>query len=272
MDADPPSSIAPDPLADPVVEEAVRSLVSGSALRLSERNRRFLSFVVDETLAGRAERIKAYAIGVDVFGRGPDFDPSTDPIVRIEATRIRTALAAYYEGVGAKDAIRILLRPGSYIPVFEFARASGPAHLPAAGARSPTDIDLGSARTTLVVTHRTDRRDRCAMATGEMYVQAIVRAAAGQGFRVFVTPPPERKAAAQAIRALLHHPEEVYALDIAVFGIAEGRRYAWSLSDLRSGEFMGSDCVDHIDEEPPEAARIDTQAEAVARRVADAVA
>ncbi|KAB1078444.1 hypothetical protein F6X53_14725 [Methylobacterium soli] len=250
----------------------MRSLVAGNALRLSERNRRFLSFVVDETLAGRAGRIKAYAIGVDVFGRGSDFDPGTDPIVRIEATRIRTALAAYYEGAGAQDAIRVLLRPGSYIPEFEFARAASPALPPGADTGGPQADQRAAARTALVVTHRTDRRDRCAVATGELYLQAVVRAAAGQGFRVFVTPPPARRAAAQAIRALLHHPEDVYALDLAVFGIAEGRRCAWSLCDLRSGEFLGSDFVDLVGGEPPEAAGIDRQAASVARRVADAVA
>ncbi|KQQ06628.1 hypothetical protein ASF59_01825 [Methylobacterium sp. Leaf121] len=272
MEAGPSSPIAAATLARADVEEAMRSLLAGSSLRLSERNRRFLAFVVNETLSGRAERIKAYAIGVDVFGRGPCFDPSTDPIVRIEATRIRTALAAYYEGPGAADPFRIVLRPGSYIPELVSAKAA-PNSVPEPMVRAPDAVHVrsGQARISLVVIHRTDQRDRCAMATGEMFVQAVVRAAAGHGFRVFVFPHPERRAPAQAIQDLLRHSESVYALDVSVHGIAEGRRYAWSLSDLRSGEIRGSDFVDQVDDDPPVAARINTRAEAVARRVANVV-
>ncbi|KAA0121890.1 hypothetical protein CIW48_21320 [Methylobacterium sp. P1-11] len=272
MDTGPSSPIASATFAGFDVEEAVRALVDGGALRLSERNRRFLAFVVHETLCGRSERIKAYAIGVDVFGRGPCFDPSTDPIVRIEATRIRTALAAYYEGPGANDPFRIVLRPGSYIPEFELAKPV-PLSVPEPVEQEPDAVPVppDMARISLVVIHRTNRRDRCAMATGEMYVQAVVRAAAGHGFRVFVIPHPERRAAAQTIQDLLGCSTAVFALEISVHGIAEGRRYAWSLSDLRSGEIRGSDFVDQVDEEPPAATRINTRAEAVARRVANVV-
>ena len=71
------------------VQAALAKLMLDTQLKISTRNRRFLDFVVRETLAGRSDRIKAYSIAVDVFGRSEDFDPSTDPIVRIEATRLR---------------------------------------------------------------------------------------------------------------------------------------------------------------------------------------
>jgi adenylate cyclase len=87
---------------------------------MSDRNRRFLRFIVEEKLAGRAERIKSYAIAVDVFGRAPTFDSITDPIVRIEATRMRAALANYYRQY-ADEGIRIDIPKGSYIPSFERA-------------------------------------------------------------------------------------------------------------------------------------------------------
>ena len=62
----------------------------------SGRNRRFLAHVVEEALAGRSARIKAYIIATEVFGRGMDFDPQADPIVRIEAGRLRRSLERYY--------------------------------------------------------------------------------------------------------------------------------------------------------------------------------
>src|SRR5262245_19070884 len=62
----------------------------------SDRNRRFLDYVIEETLAGRAERLKAYTIATMVFGRPESFDPQLDPVVRIEARRLRRALERFY--------------------------------------------------------------------------------------------------------------------------------------------------------------------------------
>jgi len=58
-----------------------------------ERDRKFLTYVIEETLAGQGDRIKAYSIATEVFGRDSSFDPQTDPAVRIEAGRIRRALS-----------------------------------------------------------------------------------------------------------------------------------------------------------------------------------
>lgn len=91
----------------------------------SDRHREFLSYIVCETLEGRGERIKAYAIATTVFGRGSDFDPSIDPIVRVEANRLRRAMELYYLGSGRDDPIHILIPKGSYRPAF--ASAPDPA-------------------------------------------------------------------------------------------------------------------------------------------------
>ncbi|WP_407529974.1 hypothetical protein [Methylobacterium oryzisoli] len=274
MDADYASANSNEPSAE--LERVFRELVAATGLRLSGRNRRFLSFVVEEALAGRGERVKAYTIGVDVFGRGPDFDPDKDPIVRIEATRIRSALAAYYAGPGAHDPVQLVLRPGSYIPVCEAARPPRTPSGDPSGCRLPAadaqDVPTGRAQVAVVVTHRSDRRDRCGVARGEMYLQAIVKAVSGRGFRVFVTPPPERRAAAPILKDLLSLPAALYALDVAVHEIAEGYRYSWSLGDLRSGEVKASDAVDGVEDLVPAGARIDALADTVARGVADALA
>jgi TolB-like protein len=84
-----------------------------------ERARRFLAYVIEETIAGRAERIKAYAIATEVFGRDASFDAQTDPAVRIEAGRVRRALERYYLVAGRNDPIVIKMPKGAYVPTFE---------------------------------------------------------------------------------------------------------------------------------------------------------
>lgn len=77
-----------------------------------------LRFVVEETLAGRHSSIKGYTLATRVFGRTRDFDPSTDPIVRIHAGRLRRRLSEYYAGEGISDPIRIEVPKGANVPVF----------------------------------------------------------------------------------------------------------------------------------------------------------
>ena len=90
----------------------------------------FLRFVVERALAG--EPVKEAVIGVEVFGRPPDYDPRVDPIVRVEARRLRSRLADYYEGPGMDDPVVIQLPKGAYVPVFvprESPDAPEPAQL-----------------------------------------------------------------------------------------------------------------------------------------------
>jgi len=77
---------------------------------------KFLSYIVSETLAGRGDQIKAFTIGVDVFGRDADFDPGQDTLVRINAGRLRRALDSYYQNTGKYDAVRIEIPKGGYLP------------------------------------------------------------------------------------------------------------------------------------------------------------
>jgi tetratricopeptide (TPR) repeat protein len=87
---------------------------------------RFLRYIVAETLAGRASGIKEQVLGLEVFDRGPDFNPRLDPIVRVQARNLRSRMAKYYEGPGAEDPIRIELPKGTYVPVFRQAGPVGP--------------------------------------------------------------------------------------------------------------------------------------------------
>lgn len=100
-----------------------RILASGPFAH-SRRRQQFLEYIVHETLAGRGARIKGYTIALEVFGRPETFDPVADPIVRIEAGRLREKLRSYYDTVGMNDPIRIVLPRGTYRPVIAFWNGS----------------------------------------------------------------------------------------------------------------------------------------------------
>jgi tetratricopeptide (TPR) repeat protein len=115
---------------------ALASVLASSAFQASPQLATFLRFVVEATLFGQSDRIKGYTIGVEALGRAPDFDPQSDPIVRVEAGRLRRALEAYYAVRGAADPIAIALPVGSYVPVFT-RRAPAPPLPLAADAAAP---------------------------------------------------------------------------------------------------------------------------------------
>jgi Tol biopolymer transport system component len=105
----------PDPVA---VREALKRVLASSPFSGSERLSEFLRYVVEETLEGRGQRIKDYVIGVEVYRKGSSYDPRTDSTVRVEASRLRSKLARYYETEGERDALVISLPKGGYTPVF----------------------------------------------------------------------------------------------------------------------------------------------------------
>jgi adenylate cyclase len=87
----------------------------------SQRQQALLRFVVEESLSGRAHLLKGYTLGVEVFGRGTDFDPVADSIVRVEMARLRSKLIEYYSGAGGGDSIVFELPKGSYVPTLRSA-------------------------------------------------------------------------------------------------------------------------------------------------------
>jgi hypothetical protein len=78
--------------------------------------KRFLRFVVETALEGRANSLKEYVIGTEVYDRKPPYEPSQDSIVRTEARRLRSKLKEYYETDGKMDPLIIGLRTGGYVP------------------------------------------------------------------------------------------------------------------------------------------------------------
>ncbi|MBW9054444.1 hypothetical protein [Rhizobium mesosinicum] len=110
-----------EPTADEICRQVERILGS-EEFHAPKRGRDFLEFVVNETLAGRSGFLKAFTIANVVFGREASFDPQNDPVVRIEAGRIRKALERYYLVAGRTDEVIITVPKGGYVPHFEYAQ------------------------------------------------------------------------------------------------------------------------------------------------------
>jgi len=125
------------PEADEVLEELERILADGD-FDASPRSRAFIRFIVEETLAGRQEGLTQDAIANRVFHRREDFDPTVDPIVRIQAGRLRRSLERYYLLAGAGDPVLIELPRGRYVPVLRWA-------VPLEGPKSEKDAGRLSA-------------------------------------------------------------------------------------------------------------------------------
>ena len=115
---------APAPAPEEICAQVERMLASRLFTR-SNRLCRFLRFSVEQTLAGKSGQLKEQIIGVEVFARKPDYDPRIDPIVRVEARRLRAKLKAYYNSPGRGDHIMIGLPKGAYLPFFK-TRAATP--------------------------------------------------------------------------------------------------------------------------------------------------
>jgi TolB-like protein/Flp pilus assembly protein TadD len=111
--------------AELVRAELAKVLASRDFAR-SPRLARFLQFIVERSLEGRGQQLKEYVLALEVFDRESTFDPRLDPIVRVEAVRLRAKLKKYYETDGLDDAVHLELPKRSYAPVF-VRRESSPA-------------------------------------------------------------------------------------------------------------------------------------------------
>lgn len=111
--ADPQSGLSHESIRD-----ELNRILASREFQATGRRREFLRFVVEEALAGRADQLKGYTIATGVFGRNEHFDPGLDPIVRIQAGRLRRELERYYLVAGGSDPIRIDIPKGRYVPFF----------------------------------------------------------------------------------------------------------------------------------------------------------
>lgn len=166
-----------EPSTEAVIEELGR-ILNSPELASSPQLSLLLRHVVETTLRGELDALKESAIALGVFRRPPDYDPKVDPIVRVEARRLRTKLDAYYAGRGRHDPVRIRLPKGGYVPVF--SEAVMPAQIMEPAAALPSAARRREIR----------RAPFVAMAAGLVVVMAVALALS----MVFMAPqgqPPD---------------------------------------------------------------------------------
>jgi len=112
-DPDPHGGTSPQ-----AIRAQLEKLLTSATFARTERLRGFLRFTVEATIEGKGEELKEYQIGVQVFGRRDSYDTRLDPIVRVEAGRLRSKLKEFYSNEGRNDPVVIEFQPGSYVPVF----------------------------------------------------------------------------------------------------------------------------------------------------------
>lgn len=100
------------------VQAQLERIAHSRQFRNAPRLSRFLTYVVEQCLAGQSDRLKGYTIGVEVFDKEDDFDPQTDTIVRVQARALRQKLGEYYLQAGADDPLHIVIAKGGYEPTF----------------------------------------------------------------------------------------------------------------------------------------------------------
>ena len=126
------SAQARSDLPDAAIRAQLERILGSAVFSRSPQLRRFLSFIVEQSLAGQGHTLKESVLAHELYGKGTDFDGGTDPVVRVDARRLRDKLREYYEG--RSDPVVISLPKGSYVPVFEGNSAS----------RTPSDRSGGS--------------------------------------------------------------------------------------------------------------------------------
>jgi serine/threonine-protein kinase len=118
------------------VRSALNRILASRQFSSSERMSRFLRYTVEQALAGKGDQLKETLIGMEVFDRDPSYDSRVDPIVRVEARRLRAKLTKYYETDGRADRLCIEFPTGGYSPVIR-PRNGEDAHASVAAARAP---------------------------------------------------------------------------------------------------------------------------------------
>ena len=153
------------------IRAQLRKVIASRAMSRSGRLARFLEFTVSQMLAGHGDQLKEFTIGVEVFDRKADYDPRLDPIVRVEARRLRMKLRKYYETEGAGDPLTIEYPKGGYAPAIRVGRATD------------TPAEKRRAIVVLPFSH-TEGREECEYVTGGLTEELIDALTKVEGLRV----------------------------------------------------------------------------------------
>ena len=196
------------------VREQLERITSSTAFRTSDRLKHFITFVSSQALQGKAGHLKEYAVGVHVFGRETAFDPRTDPVVRVQARRLRARLERYYHEEGQNDEIVVDLPKGGYAPVFR-RRAIAAQPRPSA-----TTLQENTVAVHQILDHSDDQDlDRfCASLTREL----VRRLASVKGLRVATAQITSGISPAMAIDGSITQANEGYRLTATLMNLTTG--------------------------------------------------
>ena len=121
--------------------DQVQHIVASNTFRSAPTLQLLLRFLAAKALEEHPEEIKEYTIGVEALGRRQDFDPKTDPIVRVQAYRLRQKLKEYYDLEGSQDSIFVEIPKGHYLPRFEVLTSVSPTLRPVPTSKPDPEID-----------------------------------------------------------------------------------------------------------------------------------
>jgi TolB-like protein/tetratricopeptide (TPR) repeat protein len=211
-------------------------ILASRTFHQADRLKRFIGFVVEETISGRGNHLKEFLLGMEVFGKDARFDPRTDPIVRVQARRLRVRLARYYSEEGQEDDILIDLPKGGYSPVFK-------RHLPPP-KRLVTAALVG--RNTVVVIPFTDYspqgdQEFFCKGVGEEIIQTLMRL---NNIRVF---SPGSQNASEGVSDPRDAADRLNAAIAITGSIRRSRdecRITTHLIDGVSGRYLWTDSID----------------------------
>jgi len=223
--------------ADAKITEQLNRILASKAFRQADRLKRFLSFIVEETMAGRGERLKEFVVGVEVFGKAESFDPRNDPIVRVQARRLRAQIARYYREEAPDSELVIDLPKGGYAPVFRQIKSAPPR-----GTLRPAFV----VRNTAVVIPFADHSE----AGDQEYFcqglsQEIIHALAGiEQIRLVAWNDPAPAGFQNAIRAAAQQSNAAVVVTGSVRKAGTDARITMSLIDSASGCYIWSYSID----------------------------
>ena len=242
-------------------------ILQAATFARSNRSRKLLQYLIDQTLAGNAKRLKQYSIATDALGRGSDFDPDTDPIVRLEASKLRRALDDYYLRSGSCDAIRISVPKGSYVPTFELIDEKADSTAVTSAAVNPVNFTTAlSVQRLLILPFQVQAKsDTIQELTEGLFEQLNVELARYSD--ISLVSEPQCEAANDPVGA----GNKAHARFVISGGTrqnGEQIRITVRLHDARANSIIWMDCFDF-----DATARLGLQAEeTIARRIAGAVA
>lgn len=126
-------------LPDGLIQQQLGRILSSEQFSDAPRLKRFLEYIVTETVAGNETRLKGYTLGLEVFDRAEDFDPQIDTIVRVQAGQLRRRLDLFYANEGQDDLLRISVPKGKYAPTFHFESPARTQEAPTSNTAHSSD-------------------------------------------------------------------------------------------------------------------------------------